>query len=155
MTIYSDDFYKSGYVYTDEDGIEKNSLILDFENSIINTTSNSSSFISADTLIYSLKNLIYKNTTTSRKYFMIRNVTEIQNVIIIGNYVNVYVISPNLTYESIQNLLNGLRGSDGTTNTTATSATLYFSQRNYNMLTDDDKLIATNLGWSITTTTTT
>lgn len=151
----SDLFNSSGYTYTDDDGIEKNSLILDFENSEIRCNTSTSTFIYGNTFAYSIKNMIYNSKSTSSIYYlMLRNITEIENIIIYGNRVAIYVISQNLTYESIKNLLNGLRGNDGTTNTTATLATLYFSQRNYDMLTDDDKLIATNLGWSITTTTT-
>lgn len=155
--IYTETFGNCGNVTIDDDGVSKNNLVLDFENVRLNNYAfnASTNFIQTNTKVYKLCNLNYVNNDSSNYYFYIRNATEVENLIIRGYHINVFVISPNLTYESIQNILNGLRGTDLTTDTTATSSMIFFSQRNYDMLTDDDKLIATNLGWTVATTTTT
>ena len=76
----------------------------------------------------------------------ITNFGGLKNIKIDWNDYNGLYQCPNLTYESVMNVINGLYDFRGNGDMT-TTRTLKLHSKSLNKLSDDDKAIATSKGW--------
>lgn len=116
--------------------------------------SNASSMFSGCTKLQSLPLLDFGNVTNISSFFGYGNITTLTEL---GGFKNLKInwtgygslnMLPNLTYESVMNVINNLYDFRGNGDT-STTRTIQFNTSSKALLSDEDIAIATNKGWTI------